>query len=81
MDETSASLDPISENEIFERTWDLTYKKISIFISHRLDNLKKVSSRIFVLKNGNLVEQGTHNELMNLNGYYSYLYKLQNNNK
>ncbi|WMM25773.1 ABC transporter ATP-binding protein [Tissierella sp. MB52-C2] len=78
LDEPSASLDPVSEHEIFRRTSDLAKDKISIFISHRLYNLRKISSRILVLKEGKLIEEGTHEELMNLNKHYRYLYDLQN---
>ncbi|MBU5425879.1 ABC transporter ATP-binding protein/permease [Tissierella pigra] len=78
LDEPSASLDPVSEHEIFKRTSDLTKDKISIFISHRLYNLRKISSKVLVLKEGKLIEEGTHEELMNLNKHYRYLYDLQN---
>lgn len=78
LDEPSSSLDPISEHEIFERTSELTKDKISIFISHRLYNLRKVSSKILVLKEGKLIEQGTHEELMELKEHYRHLYDLQN---
>lgn len=78
LDEPSASLDPVSEHEIFRRTSELTKDKISIFISHRLYNLRKISSRVLVLKEGKLIEQGTHRELMKLNKHYRYLYDLQN---
>ncbi|MBU5438428.1 ABC transporter ATP-binding protein/permease [Tissierella sp. MSJ-40] len=78
LDEPSASLDPVSEHEIFQKTSDLTKDKISIFISHRLYNLRKISSKVLVLKEGKLIEQGTHEELMDLNGHYKYLYNLQN---
>lgn len=78
LDEPSSSLDPVSEHEIFKRTLELTKNKISLFISHRLYNIRKVSSRIFVLKDGKLIEEGTHEELMHLNGHYKYLYDLQN---
>ncbi|MBU5425799.1 ABC transporter ATP-binding protein/permease [Tissierella pigra] len=78
LDEPSASLDPISEHEIFKRASDLSKDKISIFISHRLYNLRKISSKIMVLKDGRLIEYGTHEELMNLNKHYRYLYDLQN---
>ena len=79
IDTQCASLDPVSEYEIFQRVSELTKGKISIFISHRLYNLRKISSRILVLKDGQLTEQGTHEELMDLNGHYGYLYRLQNN--
>lgn len=78
LDEPSSSLDPVSEREVFQKISELTKEKISIFVSHRLYNLKRVSSKIFVLKKGELIEKGSHEELMNLGGYYSYLYDLQN---
>lgn len=78
LDEPSAALDPVAENEIFKIASDLTKDKIIIFISHRLYNLRNLSSKIFVLKEGELIEQGNHEELMNLNKHYKYLYDLQN---
>lgn len=79
LDEPSSSLDPISEHEIFQRVSNLTKNKISILISHRLFNLGKISSSILVLKEGRLIEKGSHEELMKLKGHYKYLYDLQNN--
>jgi ABC-type multidrug transport system fused ATPase/permease subunit len=78
LDEPSSSLDPVSEHEIFQKTSELTKDKIGIFISHRLYNLRRISSRIIVLKEGELIEEGNHVQLMNSNGHYKYLYNLQN---
>ncbi len=78
LDEPSSSLDPVSEHEIFQKISDLTRERISIFTSHRLYNIRKISSRIIVLKDGQLIEEGTHEELINLEGHYRYLYYLQN---
>lgn len=80
LDEPSASLDPIAEKEIFQRSKVLMKDKIGIFISHRLYNLKYITSRILVLKDGFLIQEGTHKELINLEGHYKYLYELQNSN-
>ena len=77
-DELSSSLDTISEYEIYKYASDLSEDKISIFTSHRLYNLKKINLNIIVLKNGKIIENGTHDELMCLKGHYSYLYNLQN---
>jgi len=49
-----------------------------IIIAHRLSTIKNCDA-IFVLKNGQIIESGTHDELLNLNGFYSLLYKSNNN--
>ncbi len=77
-DEPSSALDPISEYEVFEKSKSLAQNKIGIFISHRLYNIEKIADKVLVFKNGYLVEEGTHKELINKNGYYEYLYNLQN---
>ncbi len=77
-DEPSSALDPISEYEVFERSKVLAQNKIGIFISHRLYNIEKIANRVLVFKSGRLVEEGTHNELKDRDGYYEYLYNLQN---
>lgn len=79
-DELSSSLDTISEYEIYKYASNLSEDKISVFTSHRLYNLKKINPNIIVLKNGELIEKGTHDELIRFKGHYSYLYNLQNKN-
>lgn len=79
LDEPSSSLDPVSEYEILKKTSELAKNRISIFISHRLYNLSRMSSRILVLREGRIAEEGTHEELIKSKGYYQYLYNLQNN--
>lgn len=76
MDEPSASLDPKSEHEVFKKLNELAKDKIGIFITHRLTSVKHVS-KIIVLDRGNIVEQGSHKELMLLNGTYARMYNLQ----
>lgn len=78
-DEPSSALDPISENEIFERIMQFTKNKIGIYISHRLSSVKNADS-VLMLDNGEIIEQGTHEELMNMKGEYSKIYKLQQQN-
>lgn len=75
-DEPSASLDIISENEIFERTLNLIKGKTMFFITHRLANVVSADVILF-LKDGIISEQGTHKELIALNGDYAALFKLQ----
>jgi ABC-type multidrug transport system fused ATPase/permease subunit len=73
LDEPSSSLDPISEQEMFSRMKSLTRDKCVIFVSHRLDNIVDVD-RIYVVDNGNIVESGTHAELLNMYGVYHNMY-------
>lgn len=79
LDEPSSALDPVSEYEILKKVSKIAKNKISIFISHRLYNLSRMSSRILVLKEGRILEEGTREELIKSKGYYHYLYNLQNN--
>lgn len=79
LDEPSSALDPISENILFNKLNKLTNNKIGIFITHRLVNVRNVSNRVIVIKDGRIIEEGNHEELINdKSSYYSYLYKLQN---
>ena len=77
-DEPSSALDPVSEADVFKKTLSMLDGKIGIFISHRLFNLRKFSSRILILKEGCLIEEGSHEALMATESHYSYLYNLQN---
>ncbi len=76
LDEPSASLDPEAEHKIFETIDKLGYDKTVIFISHRLANIK-MAEKIIVIENGELIEAGTHHDLMNINGRYTELYRYQ----
>ncbi len=79
LDEPSASLDPISEDRIFEQLYFLSKDKTSITISHRLSNTT-LASKLLVIDEGHIVEQGTHRELLKQNGKYAYLFNLQAKN-
>jgi len=76
LDEPTASLDAIAEEEIFNQFSELSEGKISIFISHRLSGATS-AGRIIVLGDGRLVEEGTHEQLMALRGEYFRLFSTQ----
>lgn len=76
LDEPSASLDPLAEYRIFKDFYNLLKNSGAIMISHRLSNIT-MADRIFVLSEGKIVEQGTHDMLIKRNGIYSELYTVQ----
>ena len=76
MDEPTASLDALAEQEIFSNFEALSEGKISIFISHRLSSAT-VADRIVVLGDGEIVEMGSHKELMEKDGAYRMLFITQ----
>ena len=76
LDEPTASLDPMAEQEIFNQFDQLRQDKTTIFVSHRLSSAT-VASKIVVLEYGELVEEGTHKELMAKKGRYYELFTTQ----
>lgn len=76
LDEPTASLDPMAEQEIFRRFDELRGDKTTIFVSHRLSSAT-IASKIVVLENGKVVEEGTHHQLMEKNGKYALLFRTQ----
>lgn len=76
LDEPTAALDPVAENEIYNRFNSFVDNKTAIYISHRLSSCV-FCSRIAVFDKSNLVEIGTHQELVNANGKYSELWNAQ----
>ncbi|HPF98131.1 MAG TPA: ABC transporter ATP-binding protein, partial [Mangrovimonas sp.] len=77
LDEATSSVDSYSEQLIQNATEKITKGRTSIVIAHRLATVKK-ADRIIVMDNGEIVEEGTHNELLNKqNGYYKNLYEVQ----
>ena len=76
LDEPTAALDPISENELYLKYNELTEDKISFFISHRLSSTR-FCDRILFIKDGAVAESGTHEELMAKKGAYYRMYQTQ----
>ncbi|MCI8789366.1 MAG: ABC transporter ATP-binding protein [Lachnospiraceae bacterium] len=76
LDEPTAALDPVAENQIYLRYQEMTQKKTSLFISHRLASTQ-FCDRILYLKDGQVAEEGTHQELIALGGEYAGLYEKQ----
>ncbi len=76
LDEPTASLDPKSESEIYDNFFNISKKKTTIFISHRLASSTR-ANKILVFDNGKIVEQGNHAELLRLNGKYAKMFYMQ----
>ncbi len=76
LDEPTAALDPIAESRIYEEYSRMSQEHTSVFISHRLASTR-FCDRIFFLENGNIVETGTHSQLMELGGKYCEMYEMQ----
>ena len=76
LDEPTASLDPIVEEEVYQHFKSVTKDKLAIFISHRLSSCR-FSDKIIYLSDGIVSESGNHDELMELNQEYASLFNLQ----
>jgi ABC-type multidrug transport system fused ATPase/permease subunit len=76
LDEATSSVDPETERLIQEGLTTLMKGRTSIIVAHRLSTILNVD-RILVIREGRIIEQGTHNELLAQGGYYSKLFKLQ----
>lgn len=76
LDEATSSVDSTSEQLIQQATENITKGRTSIVIAHRLSTVQK-ADRILVLDQGRIIEQGTHQELLAMNGTYRKLYDLQ----
>ena len=76
LDEPTASLDPATERELIDSTRRMFTDKAVLVISHRFANVVD-ADRIYVLGQGRVVEEGTHEELMNRRGHYTEMYRVQ----
>ena len=76
LDEPTSAMDPKAEYEVFKTFRELLQNQAAILISHRLSTVK-MADRIYVLDRGRLIEQGTHAELIALNGTYAELFERQ----
>lgn len=76
LDEATSSIDTRTEQRIQEAFTTLTAGKTSFIVAHRLSTIKEADI-ILVMKDGNVIEQGSHDELLSANGFYATLYKSQ----
>ena len=76
LDEPSANLDPIAEYALNQSMTKAADNKTVLFISHRLSTTV-MADEIYMLENGEIIEHGSHEELMQLDGKYAYMFKLQ----
>ncbi len=79
LDEPSSALDPIAEHKMFENMIRATEGRSVIFISHRLSSAV-LADRVYMMEDGRIIESGTHNELMEQNGKYAEMFRLQAQN-
>ena len=76
LDEATSSMDPITENLLQKAIKNITKRRTAIVIAHRLSTIQH-SDKIIVLNKGEIVESGSHDELIKLNGLYNSYYKQQ----
>ena len=76
LDEPTASMDAAAEARIFDHFRKLTQNRIAILISHRFSTVR-MAGQIIVIENGRVIERGSHEQLMELNGHYANLFTLQ----
>ncbi len=80
LDEATSSMDNITEKEVMTNIVENLSNKTMIIIAHRLETIKNVD-KIYAIKNGKIVEEGTYEELINQNKYFNELYKMNKKEK
>lgn len=76
LDEPTAALDPIAENDMYLRYHAITRGRTAVYISHRLASTR-FCDRVLFLKDGQIAEEGTHEQLLAKNGEYASLFRIQ----
>lgn len=76
LDDALASVDTDTEERILERLRDVMRERTTVLVAHRISTIK-MADQIVVLREGRIIEHGTHDELLALNGYYTDLYQKQ----
>ena len=76
MDEPSSALDPMAEYNLNQSILHNTEGKTVIFISHRLSTTR-IADKIYMFDTGSLIEEGSHNELIEKNGKYAEMFRVQ----
>lgn len=79
MDEPTSALDPIAEQEMYRNMFEACEGKTVIFISHRLSSAT-MADRVYMFENGEIIEQGTHSELLAMNAKYADMWHKQADN-
>ncbi len=79
LDEPSSALDPIAEAQMFENMFEACQGRSSVFISHRLSSAA-AADHIILLEDGRIAEEGTHRELIEKNGRYAEMFRMQAEN-
>jgi ATP-binding cassette subfamily B protein len=76
LDEPTAAMDARAEAQVFEQFRELARERMVILISHRFSTVRR-ADQILVIQGGEILERGTHDELMKLEGHYASLFSLQ----
>lgn len=76
LDEPTSALDPVAEAKFFENIKNIAAEKTVLFISHRLSSAK-IADRIYMMEDGEIVEYGTHAQLMELDQKYAEMFEIQ----
>lgn len=81
LDEPSSALDPEAEYEILSKSYELIKDKIGILITHRMANIERIANKIIVIDQGEIIERGSHQDLISNRSKYYELYQKQTNKK